>query len=110
MSQQTLHPGAAPPLDLAALADASALLRNMHHRLSLTQTASVPLPQFNPVPPAVDDRLSGAFTRGRKSVLTPPAPDRIRSELYPVAAPPIHQFLPGQNSRYIGRVPVVLQK
>lgn len=110
MSQQSLYPGAAPPLDLGALADASSALRNLHHRLSLVQSVSAPLPQFNPVSPIIDDRLGGAFTKARKSVLTPLAPDRIRSELYPVASPPMHQFLPGQNSRHIGRVPVVVQK
>lgn len=93
--------------DVAVLVDASDRLRDLR-LLSKIQGAQASLPPFNPLPPTLDDRLGGVFTKSRKSMLTPHAPDRIRSEWYPVSRPPIHEFNVGQNSRHVGRDPVVL--
>lgn len=93
--------------ELVALTEASNRLRDVHRHLSLVQRPAVPLPQFNPMPSRIDDRLSGAFTKARKSVVNPLAPNRIVSELYPLPNPPFHPFVPGLNTRHIGRVPAV---
>ena len=91
---------------LAALADASSQLRGLQ-RLSLVQRPAAPLPVVNPLPPHLDDRFGAAATKIRKSAGGSAAPDRIRSELYPVAKPPVHHFVAGTSSRHIGRVPQV---
>ena len=93
--------------DLTLLVDASDRLRGLQ-TLAKIQSAAAPLPKFNPLPPTLDDRLGGVVTAARKSMLSPHAPDRIRSEWYPVARPPTHQFVPGENSRLAGRDPVLL--
>lgn len=92
---------------VAAITEGSILLRNLQ-MLHKVQRSAPPLPVVNPIPPQMDDRLSGAFTKHRKSMLSPFAPNRIASEWYPVSNPPMHEFVRGQNSRYLGRDPVVL--
>ena len=67
------------------------------------------MPVVNPLPPHVDDRFSGAaLTKVKKSMLSPWAVTRFTSEWYPVSKPPVYDFIAGQNSRLIGRDPVVL--
>jgi hypothetical protein len=95
---------------LTTLTDSASHLRNLRRRLSLVQASARPLPQLNPLPPVVDDRLVFTFSRARKSMLPPYAPNRIASEVYPIPAPPRHEFLPGANSRLIGRDAVVTWK
>jgi hypothetical protein len=95
---------------LALLADNSSHLRNLQHQLSLVQRGPDPLPAVNPLPPVIDDRLAAAFVRTKKSTLPPFAADRIATEAYPIPNPPRHDFLPGENSRHIGRDPRVTWK
>lgn len=96
---------------IVALTESSNHLRDLRNKLRLVQRQATALPAANPVPPMLlDDRLGGTFTRTRKSFLVPMAPDRIRSEVYPIATPPHHDFKVGQNSRYLGRDPVVMSR
>lgn len=97
-----------PTDSLAALADASSRLRNLDQRLSLTQSCAAPLPLTSPLPVRLDDRLTAAGTRARKSVLGGRGVDRMASEAYPLATPPRIDFLPGDNSRLQGRDPTVV--
>lgn len=96
--------------EITALTDTSEALRDIQRRLTLVQRQATPLPQVNALPPRIDDRMGGAATKTRKSVLSPHAQNRIASEFYPVASPPYHDFTPGKTSRYIGRDPAVQYK
>lgn len=93
--------------DLVTLVDSSNHLRNMQRKLSLVQRQSTSVPQLNPLPPVIDDRMGFTFTKVRKSMAPPHAFNKFRSEVYPVAKPPVHQFVVGSNSRLQGRDPVV---
>lgn len=93
--------------ELVALTETSEALRDIQRKLTLVQRHATPLPQVNALPPRIDDRMSGAATKSRKSVLPPQAQNRIASEFYPVATPPYHHFTPGMPSRYAGRDPAV---
>lgn len=96
---------------LVALTDSSNHLRDLQNKLRLVQRQAIAVPKVNPLPPRVgDDRLSGTFTKTRKSYLVPVAPDRIRSEWYPLSNPPYNPFAIGQNSRHIGRDPQIRYK
>lgn len=92
---------------LVTLADASSHLLNLQQRLALIQRSAVPLPQFNPLPPRIDDRFPATSAKSRKSTVTPDAFNRFASEVYPIANPPIVDFIPGDNSRLHGRDPRV---
>lgn len=113
MQQQPVGRGERPttpvPVDpLVALADASSRLRNLQQRLSLAQGVAKPLPVVSPLPARVDDRMSAAGTRARKSVLGSRGVDRMSSEAYPLAAPPVVEFVLGDNSRLRGRPATVV--
>lgn len=107
-------PGASRELQqrqLVALTDSSNHLRDLQNKLRLVQRQAITIPQFNPMPPRlVDDRMTGTFTKTRKSYVVPVAPDRMRSEWYPLSNPPFNPFATGQNTRYIGRDPQVRYK
>lgn len=114
MQQQPVGhlPSATPaPVDpLVTLADATAALRNLQHlSLAPPAVAAPALPARSPLPARVeDDRLVFGGTRRRRSAHGDLWPDRIASEVYPLAAPPRIDFLPGSNSRMAGRDPIVV--
>lgn len=93
---------------LVTLADASSHLRNMRQRLALIQSSAVPLPQFNPLPPRIDDRFTATSTKSRKSMTAPNSFNKFASEVYPIATPPIVDFISGDSSRLHGRDPRVV--
>lgn len=96
---------------LDALAASSNALRNLQNKLSLAVQTVPSLPVANPVPGRLDDRFwVGALTRPRRSVLPRQAINRMISEKYPIAQPPVVDFNGGTNSRHIGREPKVTWK
>jgi hypothetical protein len=92
---------------LAALVANSDVLRNLHALSRVPGPQAPPLPLRSPVAGRVDERFAGGvLTRARKSTVSPVAPDRMRSEWYPLA-PPRVDFITGANSRLLGRDPAV---
>lgn len=94
--------------DADALAASSNHLLNLRAKLSKVQRQAPPIPTLSPLHMRVDERFeAGVLTRAKKSVLPRDAIDRFSSEFYPIA-PPRVDFVPGTNTRLIGRDPRVL--
>lgn len=97
----------APPVSRShlpqLLVESSEHLRNARRYLTLVQTTANRLPVINPLPCKDTHLLFGSFTKAKRSHIPPVSIDRFSSEVYPLAAPPRHDFLPGVNTRYIGR-------
>ena len=112
-SAQTLPPqaGAQPRTrasEMAALVASSNYLLHLQNKLSLVEAATPSVPALSPLPMRVDDRFNGGvLTHSRKSMLPAEAPNRIASEVYPLAPPRWDMWL-GTNTRLIGRDPAVL--
>ena len=96
------------PQELQALVESSNHLRQLHRKLTKVHRAGpTAMPVYSPVTMHVDDRLLALPSRTRKSALPSDAPDRIESEKYPMA-PVRVDFVPGTNSRLIGRTQTIL--
>ncbi len=95
--------------ELDALVASSNHLLNLQMKLTKVHN-QVPagLPRFNAVQLKVDDRFGGGvLTRAKKSTLPRDAVDRMSSEVYHVA-PPVHDFVVGTNTRWLGRDQTVI--
>lgn len=93
--------------ELAALVHSSNHLRDLQRKLSKAHASPAPsLPAQNPVPARLDERY-WHLSRTKKSALSPHAPDRIASEMYPVPNPPTVEFVRGATSRTDGRAQTV---
>lgn len=85
------------------LVDSSEHLRDARRRLTLVQSGVNRLPVISPLPCKDTHLRFGSFTKAKRSHIPPVSIDRFSSEVYPLAAPPRHDFFPGVNSRHIGR-------
>jgi hypothetical protein len=93
--------------ELAALVNSSNHLLDLRRKLSKAHAQGPPsMPAQNPVPGRLDERY-WHLSRARKSALSPAAPDRIASEMYPVPNPPVVQFVRGMTSRTQGRTQTI---
>jgi hypothetical protein len=95
---------------LAAVVTGSSKLLNLDIKASKTGYVATGVPDINGLPGRLDPFLDATWTRRKKGAEDPFAKDRFASELYPVARPPVHEFVFGSQARMMAREPRLVSR